>query len=156
MPRRKIVIKRNLLGDLKYNDYEVEKFINSLMVEGKKTLARKKFYKALDIIQEKTKEDPLTIFRKALENVKPKLEVRPRRVGGATYQVPQEVPYHRSTALAVRWILQSVRVKKGKPIEEKLVEELIEASKNEGASVKKKQETHKMAESNRAFAHYKW
>ncbi|MCL5674296.1 MAG: 30S ribosomal protein S7 [Candidatus Omnitrophica bacterium] len=156
MPRRKIIIKRSLVTDPKYGDYEVEKFINSLMIQGKKSLARKKFYKALDIIKEKTNEEPLSVFKKAMGNVKPKLEVRPRRVGGATYQVPQEVPSHRSTTLAVRWILQSVRARKGKAVEEKLVDEFIEASKNEGPSVKKKQETHKMAESNRAFAHYKW
>ncbi|MCL5408712.1 MAG: 30S ribosomal protein S7 [Candidatus Omnitrophica bacterium] len=156
MPRRKIIIKRNLVKDPKYGDYEVEKFINSLMIKGKKSLARSKFYKALDILKEKMKDDGFAIFKKALENVKPKLEVRPRRVGGATYQIPQEVPSHRSTALAIRWILQSIRARKGKSLEEKLVDELMEASKNEGPSVKKKQETHKMAESNRAFAHYKW
>ncbi|HOL36086.1 MAG TPA: 30S ribosomal protein S7, partial [bacterium] len=113
-------------------------------------------YKCLDLLGEKTKEDPLTVFKKALNNVKPRLEVRPRRVGGATYQVPVEVPPKRSLSLAIRWILQSSRARKGKPMYERLAEEIIDASKNEGASVKKREEMHKMAESNRAFAHYRW
>ncbi|MCM8759700.1 MAG: 30S ribosomal protein S7 [Candidatus Omnitrophica bacterium] len=156
MPRRKYKAKKTLLPDPKYNDLEVAKFINSLMVDGKRTLAEKIMYKCFDILSEKTKEDPVAVFKKALNNVKPRLEVRPRRVGGATYQVPVEVPPKRSLSLAIRWIIQSARSRKGKPMYERLVEEIIEASRNEGASVKKREEMHKMAESNRAFAHYRW
>ena len=156
MPRRKRAEKREIKPDLKYNDYEVAKFVNKIMWDGKKSLAYKIFYKAMDIIKERTKEDPLEVFKKALNNVKPRLEVRPRRVGGATYQIPIEVPPHRSLSLAIRWIVESARSRKGKPMAERLADELIEASKGEGQSVKKKEDTHKMAESNRAFAHYRW
>ncbi|MCM8818618.1 MAG: 30S ribosomal protein S7 [Candidatus Omnitrophica bacterium] len=156
MPRRKRAEKKIVSPDPKYNDYEVAKFINKLMWDGKKTIAYKIFYTAMDIIKERTKEDPLVVFKRALNNVKPKLEVRPRRVGGATYQIPMEVPPHRSLSLAIRWIIESSRAKKGKPMVMRLVEEIIDASQNQGASVKKKEDTHKMAESNRAFAHYKW
>ncbi|HOJ31560.1 MAG TPA: 30S ribosomal protein S7 [bacterium] len=156
MPRRKYKPKEAISPDPKYHDFEVARFINSLMVDGKKTLAEKIMYKCFDLLSEKTKEDPLTVFKKALNNVKPRLEVRPRRVGGATYQVPVEVPPKRSLSLAIRWILQSSRARKGKPMCERLTEEIIDASKNEGASVKKREEMHKMAESNRAFAHYRW
>jgi small subunit ribosomal protein S7 len=156
MPRRKRAEKRKIEPDPKYNDYEVAKFVNKLMWEGKKSLAYKIFYKAMDIIKEKTKEDPLSVFKKALNNVKPRLEVRPRRVGGATYQIPMEVPPHRSLSLAIRWIVESARSRKGKPMAERLVDEILEAAKGEGPSVKKKEDTHKMAESNRAFAHYRW
>ncbi len=156
MPRRKRVEKRKIEGDPKYNDYEVEKFINKLMWDGKKSLAYRIFYEAMDKIKEKTNQDPLMVFKKALNNVKPKLEVRPRRVGGATYQIPIEVPSHRSLSLAIRWIIGTARSKKGKSIVDKLVDEILEASRGEGASVKKRDDTHKMAESNRAFAHYRW
>jgi len=135
---------------------EVAKFINGIMRDGKKSTAMQIFYGALDMIHEKTGEDPLVVFKRGLTNVKPRLEVRPRRVGGATYQVPQEVPSKRSMALAIRWILAAARARKGKPMMERLVEELLEASRNEGASIKKREEMHKMAESNRAFAHYRW
>jgi len=156
MPRRKKIIKRKKIGDPKYNDYEVNKFVHCLMYEGKKSLAYKIFYKSMDILKSKGNEDPLAIFKKALNNVKPKLEVRPRRVGGATYQIPIEVPTHRSLSLAIKWIISSARARKGKEMAERLVEEFLEAAKGEGPSVKKKEETHKMAESNRAFAHYRW
>ncbi len=156
MPRRKRAEKRIIEPDPKYNDYEVAKFINKLMWDGKKTVAYKIFYTAMDIIKEKTNQDPLTLFKKALNNVKPKLEVRPRRVGGATYQIPMEVPPHRSLSLAIRWIVESARSRKGKPMALRLVDEILEAAKGEGPSVKKKEDTHKMAESNRAFAHYRW
>jgi small subunit ribosomal protein S7 len=156
MPRRKRAEKRKIEPDPKYNDYEVAKFVNKLMWDGKKSLAYKIFYKAMDIIKEKTKEDPLSVFKKALNNVKPRLEVRPRRVGGATYQIPMEVPPHRSLSLAIRWIVESARSRKGKPMAERLVDEILEAAKGEGPSVKKKEDTRKMAESNRAFAHYRW
>jgi small subunit ribosomal protein S7 len=156
MPRRKRAEKREIKPDPKYKDYEVAKFVNKIMWDGKKSLAYKIFYTAMDIIKEKTKEDPLSVFKKALNNVKPRLEVRPRRVGGATYQIPMEVPPHRSLSLAIRWIVESARSRKGKPMAERLAEELIEASQGQGASVKKKEDTHKMAEANRAFAHYRW
>ncbi|MCM8777489.1 MAG: 30S ribosomal protein S7 [Candidatus Omnitrophica bacterium] len=156
MPRRKRAEKRELKGDFKYNDPEVFAFINVLMKDGKKSVSCRLFYDAMDIIAEKTKEDPLSVFKKALNNVKPKLEVRPRRVGGATYQIPVEVPPRRSLALAIRWIIEAARSRKGKSIAEKLVDEFLEAAKGEGTSVKKKEDTHKMAESNRAFAHYRW
>ncbi|MCD6408497.1 30S ribosomal protein S7 [bacterium] len=156
MPRRKRAERRKIKGDPRYNDYEVAKFVNKLMWDGKKTLAYRIFYTAMDIIKEKTNQDPLTVFKKALNNVKPKLEVRPRRVGGATYQIPIEVPPHRSLSLAIRWIVESARNRKGKPMAERLVDELLEASRGEGPSVKKKEDTHKMAEANRAFAHYRW
>ena len=156
MPRRKRAEKRELKGDFKYNEPEVFAFINVLMKDGKKNVACRLFYDAMDIIAERTKEDPLSVFKKALGNVKPKLEVRPRRVGGATYQIPVEVPPRRSLALAIRWIIDAARSRKGKGIAEKLVDEFIEAAKGEGTSVKKKEDTHKMAESNRAFAHYRW
>ncbi|NLG11676.1 MAG: 30S ribosomal protein S7, partial [Elusimicrobia bacterium] len=129
---------------------------NVLMEDGKKSVTSQLFYDALDIIAERTKEDPMSVFKKALENVKPKLEVRPRRVGGATYQIPVEVPSRRSLALAIRWMIKSARARKGKGMAERLVDEFLDAAKGEGASVKKREDTHKMAESNRAFAHYRW
>jgi len=156
MPRRKVTIRRVHMEDPKYGDMEIAKFINGIMLDGKKSTAMTIFYGALDLIKEKTNEEPLAIFKKSLANVKPRLEVRPRRVGGATYQVPQEVSSKRATALAIRWILAAARARKGKPMVERLVDELLEASRNEGASVKKREDMHKMAESNRAFAHYRW
>jgi small subunit ribosomal protein S7 len=156
MPRRKRAEKRIIEPDPRYNDYEVAKFVNKLMWDGKKTLAYRIFYTAMDIIKEKTNQDPLNVFKKALNNVKPKLEVRPRRVGGATYQIPMEVPAHRSLSLAIRWMVESARSRKGKPMALRLVDEILEAARGEGPSVKKKEDTHKMAESNRAFAHYRW
>lgn len=142
--------------DPKHNSLLVARFINKLDFTGKKSCSERIFYGALEIIQEKTKEDPMTIFNKAIDNVKPLLEVRPRRVGGATYQVPMEVPHLRSTSLAMRWIIGFSRAKTGKPMSERLAQELIEASRKEGSSVKKREDTHKMAESNKAFAHYRW
>jgi len=157
MPRRKRTVKRKKAADPKFNDYEVGKFVNALMEGGKKSTAYGIFYDMLDMIKEKTQqEDSFAVFKKALENVKPKLEVRPRRVGGATYQIPIEVPPHRSLALAIRWIVGASRARKGKPMAERLLEEILEASRGEGPSVKKREDTHKMAESNRAFAHYRW
>jgi len=156
MPRRKRAIKRKIAGDPRYDDYEISKFVNSLMRGGKKSLAYSIFYDTMDILKSRTNEEPLAVFKKAMNNVKPRLEVKPRRVGGATYQVPIEVSPNRKLALAIRWILVSARARKGKPMAERLVEEILEAAKGEGPSVKKKQDTHKMAESNRAFAHYKW
>jgi small subunit ribosomal protein S7 len=156
MPRRKSSTKRKAVGDPRYNDYEVAKFVNLLMWNGKKSLSYSIFYDAMDIIKEKTNQEPLEVFKKALNNVKPKLEVRARRVGGANYQVPVEVPSFRSLALAIRWMVSSARKRKGKPMSGKLADEIMEAFKGEGPSIRKKVETHKMAESNRAFAHYRW
>ncbi|MCD6528348.1 30S ribosomal protein S7 [bacterium] len=148
--------KRIILPDPIYNSVLVAKFINHIMRRGKKSVARKIVYNAFDIIREKTKKEPLEIFERALKNVSPLLEVRPRRVGGATYQVPVEVKGERRITLAMRWIIQSAKNKKGKPMKEKLANELIMAANNEGAAVKKKIDTHRMAEANRAFAHFAW
>lgn len=147
-------IKRDIAPDPVYNNLTIAKFINQVMRRGKKTIARKIVYKAFDIIKEKTKKEPLEVFESALKNVEPLLEVRPKRVGGATYQVPIPVLPERGMALAMRWILTVARTKKGKPMREKLAEELIEAAENRGAAVKKKENTHRMAEANRAFAHF--
>lgn len=137
-------------------DVMVEKFINQVMERGKKTVARKIVYGAFDIIKTQSKKDPLEVFQKAVENSSPLLRVRSRRVGGATYQVPMEVKPEKRTSLAMKWILGAARSKKGKPMREKLAEELLAAYKNEGAAVKKKEDTHRMAEANRAFAHFAW
>jgi len=148
--------KKIIAPDIVYNDLMVSKLINQVMYEGKKTVARKIVYGAFDIIREKTKQDPLEVFKLAIQNVSPLLEVKPKRVGGATYQVPMEVKGGRRLSLGMKWIISNSRGKKGKPMKEKLAEELIEASENRGASVKKKENVHKMAEANRAFAHFAW
>lgn len=142
--------------DAKYNSVLVTRFINKLNFTGKKNKAETIFYDALDIIKEKTGEEPLGVFNRAMENVRPLLECRPRRVGGATYQVPMEVPQLRSTTLAIRWILQYATARTGKPMAERLAQEFIEGSRKEGSAMKKREDTHKMAESNKAFAHYRW
>ncbi len=156
MSRRKKAVKRDIFPDPVYNSVSVEKFINQIMKKGKKTTARKIVYDAFDIIKEKTKLNPLEVFEKALENASPLLEVKPKRVGGATYQVPREVRGDRRLALAIRWIISGARSKKGKPMREKLAEELTLTSKNEGLAVRKKEDMHRMAEANRAFAHFAW
>lgn len=143
-------------GDSVYDSVLLARFINKLDHRGKKSLAERTIYKVFDIIKEKTGEEPLEVFNRAIENARPLLEVRPRRVGGATYQVPMEVPMVRSTTLAMDWIMESARSKKGKPMCEKLAQEFMEASKKEGSVMKKREDTHKMAEANKAFAHYKW
>ena len=148
--------KRYIEPDSVYNDVIVAKFINYVMLGGKKTTARKVVYGAFDIIKEKTKKDPVEVFQRAIENVSPLMEVRSKRVGGATYQVPIEVRTTRKFALAVRWILKAARDKKGKPMKEKLAEELMAAYKKEGVAIKKREDTHRMAEANRAFAHFAW
>ena len=148
--------KRDIEPDPVYNNVIVAKFINQTMEEGKKTIARKILYKSFDVIKEKTKKDPLEVFDTAIKNVRPLLEVKSKRVGGATYQVPRPVSIERGTTLAIRWILKATRSKKGRAMHEKLAEELINASKNEGSAIKKKEDTHKMAEANRAFAHFAW
>jgi small subunit ribosomal protein S7 len=142
--------------DYKFNSLLLARFVNKMDFTGKKRTAERIIYGAFDIIKEKTKEEPITVFNRAIENVRPLLEVRPRRVGGATYQVPSEVPQLRSTSLAMRWIITYARARTGKPMAERLAQELMEASRKEGSAVKKREDTHKMAESNKAFAHYKW
>ncbi len=153
MPK-KIIRRRELEPDPIYNSALVTKLINYVMRKGKKSIARKIVYKAFEIIKEKTKKDPVEVFEKALKNAGPILEVRPKRIGGATYQVPMEVKPHRRIALALRWIIEAAKTKKGKPMYQKLAEEIISAANNEGAAVKKKENVHKMAEANKAFAHF--
>jgi len=145
------------LPDPKFGSVLAQKFINKLMWDGKKSKAQKIFYEALDIISKRIKnEDPFEVFKQAINNVRPILEVRPRRVGGATYQIPMEVRPERSISLAMRWIIDIARSRKGAPMAERLAQEIIQAYKGEGAAIKKREDTHKMAEANRAFAHYRW
>ncbi len=154
--RKRRAEKRFIKPDPKYNDVLVAKFINYLMWDGKKTVARAVLYESFDIIEKKTKEKAIEVFKKAVNNVQPLVEVRSRRVGGATYQVPMEVRPERRIALALRWLRNYSRERKEKTMAQKLAAELIAASKGEGASVKKKDDTHRMAEANKAFAHFKW
>ncbi len=155
--RRKIKNRNIVAPDIMYNSQKLGKFINNIMLNGKKETARKSVYKAFEIIKEKTgNPNPLEVFDTALKNAGPTVEVRSRRIGGANYQVPREVRPERRLALAMRWIIDAARSKKGAPIHEKLAEELILASKNEGSAIKKRDDTHKMAESNKAFAHFAW
>lgn len=156
MPRRKKVSEREVLADPKYNSIVVTKFINGLMERGKKSIAEKIFYQALNIIEQKSSNKGLETFQKALENVKPILEVKSRRVGGATYQVPIEVSSKRRQALAIRWIIGYAKARNDKTMADKLANELLVAAKNEGPSIKKREDTHKMAEANKAFAHFRW
>jgi small subunit ribosomal protein S7 len=155
MRRRKAEV-RSVTPDPVYHDVLVTKFINKIMWDGKKSKAQKIFYDAMDMIAKKTGKDALEVFKKAFENVAPVLEVRPKRVGGATYQVPIEVKEPRRTSLGVRWILAAARARKGKPMSQRLAEELLNAYENTGAAVKKREDVQKMAEANRAFAHYRW
>jgi len=155
--RRRHAEKKELISDPKYKSNIVAKFINMVMTEGKKSIAERIVYSAFDILKETTKEeDALKAFYKAVDNVRPRLEVKPRRVGGATYQVPVEVNQARGTSLALRWIRDTARGKKGRPMEERLAEELVSAYKGEGTAIKKRDDTHKMAEANKAFAHFRW
>ncbi|MBN1871688.1 MAG: 30S ribosomal protein S7 [Candidatus Omnitrophica bacterium] len=154
--RRRRAPKRETLPDQKYNSKLVTKFINCLMLKGKKSKSEGIIYKCFDTLSKRTGKKPLEVFEKAIENVRPLLEVKPRRVGGATYQVPIEVPQDRSLALAFRWIRDLARARKGKPMQEKLADELLDAFNNTGAAIKKKEDTHKMAEANKAFSHYRW
>jgi small subunit ribosomal protein S7 len=156
MPRKREVRKREILPDPKYHDALIAKFINGIMRRGKKSVAEHVFYRSLDIIKERTQSDPLKTFKQAMDNVRPLIEVRPRRVGGATYQVPVEVRPSRKMALAIRWIIGFAKQRSEKTMEEKLAGELIDASNNRGAAIKKREDTHKMAEANKAFAHYRW
>jgi len=156
MPRRRVVIKRDILPDPKYKSLLVAKFVNNIMQRGKKSLAERIFYRALEIIQERTKEDPLKLFEKSVNNTKPIIEVKSRRVGGATYQVPTEVRPERRTALAIRWLINYSQERSEKSMEEKLAAEFIDAANNRGGAIKKREDVHKMAEANKAFAHYRW
>jgi len=155
--RRRRVQEKEVLADPKFNSKIVSKFINMVMLEGKKSLAEKMVYGAFEIVQKQLNEpDILKVFNKALDNARPRLEVKPRRVGGATYQIPVEVRQERGTSIALRWIRDFAKAKKGKSMKEKLAEEIIVAYKGEGSAIKKRDDTHKMAESNKAFAHFRW
>jgi small subunit ribosomal protein S7 len=156
MPRRREVPKRDVAHDPKYNSVLVSKFINGMMLAGKKSIAQAIFYDAMDIIGKKAKEEPIKVFEKAMENVKPAVEVRSKRVGGATYQVPMEVRTERKRALAIRWMVGFSRKRSEKNMAQRLAGEIMDAFQEKGSSVKKKEDTHKMAEANKAFAHYRW
>ena len=156
MPRRGTIKKRKLKPDHFYSSTLISKFINAVMKKGKKSLAERIVYSAMEQVKQKAKEDPLKMFEKAAENVRPSLETKSRRVGGATYQVPVEVPVNRSTSLAVRWILRYATERPGKSMNDKLSAEILDAANNRGGAIKKREDTHKMADANRAFAHYKW
>ena len=156
MPRRREVPKRKILPDPKFRDRMVAKFTNVIMIQGKKSIAEGIVYGAFDVIQSRYKEEPLEVFRKALDAVKPRVEVKSRRVGGATYQVPVEVRPERRVALAMRWITTYARDRGEKTMTERLAAELVEAAQGRGNAVKKKDDTHKMADANKAFAHYRW
>ena len=156
MARRNRAPKRPVKPDVKYNSRVVSSFINKLMLDGKKTVAAGIFYDALDIVEQRTKKAGIEIFEQAMKNATPQIEVRPRRVGGATYQIPLEVRPERRESLAIRWLVASSRGRSGKSMAEKLAAEFMDAANNQGATVKKREDTHKMAEANRAFAHYRW
>ncbi|MEE9181103.1 MAG: 30S ribosomal protein S7 [candidate division NC10 bacterium] len=156
MPRRRVAAKREILPDPVYHNRLVAKFVNSMMRAGKKSLAEQIFYRSMGIIEGRMKTDALAVFKQALDNVKPVLQVKSRRVGGATYQVPVEVRSDRRLSLAFRWVLTYARQRSERTMEERLAAELIEAANNRGAAVKKKEDTHRMAEANKAFAHYRW
>ena len=156
MPRRREIAKRDILPDPKYGNVQVAKFINNLMKKGKKSVANSIMYGAFDAIEAKTKESPLEVFERALENVRPVVEVKSRRVGGSTYQVPTEVSSTRRNALAIRWLIASANNRSENTMREKLAAEFLDAANNRGAAVKKREDTHKMAEANKAFAHYRF
>ena len=156
MPRRSQVKKREIQPDPKYKDVLVSKFVSSLMRRGEKSLAERVLYNSLEIVRDKAKDDPLDVFKRAMDNVRPILEVKSRRVGGATYQVPVEVRSDRRTSLAIRWIIQFAKARPEKTMQHRLAGELLDAASNRGAAIKKKEDTHRMAEANKAFAHYRW
>jgi small subunit ribosomal protein S7 len=156
MPRRREVAKRIIPPDPVFQSPLVTKFINAVMERGKKTRAEEIFYGAMDIIRDKTKDDPLKVFKKSLDNVKPILEVKARRVGGSTYQIPVEVNQNRRLSLAIRWLINYASDRPGRSMREKLANEMLDASNNTGGAIKKREDTHKMAEANKAFAHYRW
>ena len=156
MPRRNRPPRREIEPDIKYNSVRVARFINRLMMRGKKSIAERILYDAFDIIENRAHKSPMDVFEEAVNNATPILEVKPRRVGGATYQVPVEVRPERRLSLAMRWLVQNARKRTGKSMAEKLAAELMDAAQGQGATIKKKEDTHKMAEANRAFAHYRW
>ena len=156
MSRRQKAVKRPVLPDARYDSQTVSKFINTLMIQGKKSIAERIFYGAMDLVESRTGQPGVNIFKQALQNIKPVVEVKSRRVGGATYQVPVEVRPERRTALAMRWLMSFSRARSEKSMAEKLAAEIIAASKGEGNAIKKKEDTHRMAEANKAFAHYRW
>jgi len=156
MPRRRVIAKREILPDPKYHDRLVAKFVNCMMLKGKKSVSENIFYDAMDIVAERTKDDPIRVFRKALDNIKPVIEVKSRRVGGSTYQVPVEIRGDRREALGIRWLINYSRSRGEKSMKERLAGEIVDAFNNKGTAVKKREDTHKMAEANKAFAHYRW
>ena len=156
MARRREAVKREIIPDPKYNNALVARFINCVLKKGKKSVAENMFYVALDQVGEKTNEEPLQVFKKAIDNVSPLLEVRSRRVGGATYQVPVEVSTNRRTALSIRWLILHARSRGGRNMADKLCGEILDAYNNTGGAIKKKEDIHRMAEANKAFAHYRW
>ena len=156
MPRRQSAEQREVIPDSRYASTEVTKFINMLMLDGKKSIAEDIFYGAMEQVEEKTGQPAMNVFRQALQNVKPTLEVRSRRVGGATYQVPMEVPYRRRDSLGRRWLVENARERSGKTMTDRLAGEFLEASRGDGGAVRKKEDLHRMAEANKAFAHYRW
>src|SRR5262245_57294303 len=156
MPRRREVAKRPVPADPIFQSPLVTRFINAVMERGKKTLAERIFYGSMEIIRDKTKDDPLKVFKKAVDNVKPVLEVKARRVGGSTYQIPVEVNQNRRLSLAIRWIITYASERPGRSMREKLASEMLDAANNAGGAMKKREDTHKMAETNKAFAHYRW
>lgn len=156
MPRRAAAVRRETQPDAKYNNRLVTQLINKVLLDGKKSTAEGIVYDAFDIVAEKTGQDALTVFKKAMDNIRPTLEVKPKRVGGATYQVPMEVNSRRATTLAVRWMVDFSRKRKENTMKERLAGEIMDAAENTGASIKKREDLYKMAESNRAFSHYRW
>jgi len=156
MARRATIIKREILPDPVYNSQLVTKFINSVMTRGKKTTSERIFYGALKLIEERTGDDPLKVFKRAMDNVKPQVEVKSRRVGGSTYQVPVEVSPDRQQSLAIRWLIQYATARNEKTMMQKLAAEFLDAASNRGSAIKKRDDTHRMAEANKAFAHYRW
>jgi small subunit ribosomal protein S7 len=156
MPRRREVPKRKIFPDPKYGDRMVGRFTNVIMKDGKKSTAERIVYGAFEVIEKKTRNDPLAMFRRALDNIRPRVEVKSRRVGGATYQVPIEVRTERANSLAMRWLSGYARSRAGKSMHEKLADEIIDAANERGESVKKREDTHRMAEANKAFSHYRW
>jgi small subunit ribosomal protein S7 len=156
MPRKRFTKREKILPDPKYNDLIVARFVNSIMKNGKKSLAEGILYKTMDILGEKTGKEPLETFKAGIDNVKPMVEVKSRRVGGATYQVPVDVRGERSVSLGIRWILNAARARKEKTMQERLAAEILDAAAKTGTAIKKREDTHKMAEANKAFAHYRW
>ena len=156
MPRRRVVAKREVLPDPKFGNSTLAKFMNHVMISGKKSVAESIVYGALDIVEERTKRDPIEVFDEALENIAPMVEVKSRRVGGATYQVPVEVRAERRQALAIRWIIDAARKRGEHTMQDRLSNELLDAVNNRGAAVKKREDTHRMADANKAFSHYRW